>query len=172
MIEKHGNSFSRKDAEPNGEPAIESNRATDCSGKNENVEDINIPTKESIIAPCGMNCGVCRAYLRAKNKCSGCRGSDADKPNTRTTCKIKTCDFYKTSEARYCFACPDFPCKSLSRMDERYRIQYAASVIENLEAIRDRGEEHFLDSERSKWRCTFCGGTICIHNRLCSSCRK
>ncbi len=30
----------------------------------------------SIIAPCGMNCSICMAYLRGKNKCPGCRGID------------------------------------------------------------------------------------------------
>jgi uncharacterized radical SAM superfamily Fe-S cluster-containing enzyme len=27
----------------------------------------------SLIAPCGMNCSICSAYLREKNKCPGCR---------------------------------------------------------------------------------------------------
>lgn len=27
---------------------------------------------KSLIAPCGMNCGTCIAYLRDKNKCPGC----------------------------------------------------------------------------------------------------
>lgn len=26
----------------------------------------------NLIAPCGMNCGVCIAYLREKNRCQGC----------------------------------------------------------------------------------------------------
>jgi hypothetical protein len=29
--------------------------------------------ENALIAPCGMNCGVCMAYLREKNKCPGCR---------------------------------------------------------------------------------------------------
>jgi hypothetical protein len=29
--------------------------------------------KLHLVAPCGMNCGICRAYLREKNKCPGCR---------------------------------------------------------------------------------------------------
>lgn len=39
--------------------------------------------KISLIAPCGMNCSICMAYLREKNKCPGCRGNDIDKPITR-----------------------------------------------------------------------------------------
>ncbi len=30
----------------------------------------------SLIAPCGMNCGICLAYLRTKNVCPGCRVND------------------------------------------------------------------------------------------------
>ena len=47
--------------------------------------------KNSLIAPCGMNCGICRAYLREKNKCPGCRGSDENKLSSRVNCKIKNC---------------------------------------------------------------------------------
>ena len=32
--------------------------------------------KTSHIAPCGMNCSICRGYLRKKNKCLGCREID------------------------------------------------------------------------------------------------
>ena len=48
--------------------------------------------KFSLIAPCGMNCGICMAYLREKNKCPGCRGDDTNKPVTRVGCKIKNCE--------------------------------------------------------------------------------
>ena len=33
--------------------------------------------KSELIAPCGMNCGICYGYLREKNKCPGCRKRDA-----------------------------------------------------------------------------------------------
>ncbi|MDD1654062.1 MAG: hypothetical protein LUQ64_05905, partial [Methanomicrobiales archaeon] len=29
----------------------------------------SFPFDDTIIAPCGMNCGVCRAHLRGKNPC-------------------------------------------------------------------------------------------------------
>ena len=32
-----------------------------------------------LIAPCGMNCNICMAYLREKNKCPGCREIDINK---------------------------------------------------------------------------------------------
>ena len=51
-----------------------------------------ISLNEILIAPCGMNCCVCMAYLREKNKCPGCRGTDVNKPITRVRCKLKTCE--------------------------------------------------------------------------------
>ena len=30
--------------------------------------------EKELIAPCGMNCGICKYYYREKDKCPGCRG--------------------------------------------------------------------------------------------------
>ena len=100
-------------------------------------------TKDNImlIAPCGMNCGICMAFLRKKNKCAGCRGSDEKKPVTRTNCKIKTCDTIKKSSVQFCFACADFPCENLKKLDKRYRNKYNMSMIENLKNINKNGIE-------------------------------
>jgi len=62
----------------------------------------------SFIAPCGMNCSICMAYLRDKNKCSGCRGADVNKAVTRAKCKIKNCIIFQTSEAKYCLNASSF----------------------------------------------------------------
>ena len=35
----------------------------------------------TLIAPCGMNCGICVGHLREKNRCAGCNSDDdAGKP--------------------------------------------------------------------------------------------
>ena len=48
-------------------------------------------------------------------------------------------------------------------MDERYRGRYGMSEIENLEFIRDKGMEAFLESERKK----YCSdrGVFCVHDK-------
>ncbi len=130
------------------------------------------PIANNLIAPCGMNCTVCRAFLREKNPCCGCRGSDTDKPKTILTCKIRTCDFLKTSGVQFCYACPNFPCKPLKHLDLRYRTRYRTSVIENLESIRQTGVDAFMAKEKEKWRCDFCGGVVCIHDGVCGTCGK
>lgn len=127
---------------------------------------------DSLIAPCGMNCGLCLAFLRDRNKCPGCRGPDDNKAKTRVNCKIKTCDFFKDNDAEFCFECPDFPCDKIEHIDERYRRRFSTSLIENLESIKNTGMKKFLEDEAIKWTCTECGGTISIHSGKCHSCGK
>jgi hypothetical protein len=131
--------------------------------------------EETLIAPCGMNCGVCISYLAMKhdlNKqgfsktyCPGClpRGKN---------CAVlkKECDLLTKGLVRFCYECRAFPCGRLKALDKRYRIKYHMSMVENLEFIRERGMESFLEKEDAKWRCPDCGGTICCHNGLCLTC--
>jgi hypothetical protein len=131
--------------------------------------------EEQLVAPCGMNCGVCVAYLAQKNDlkkkgfnrkyCPGClpRG--------------KNCAFMKEACAklgnglvRFCFECTDYPCRRLKGLDKRYRTKYHMSMIENLDFIRDNGIPAFLEKEKARWKCPECGETICCHNGLCLNC--
>ncbi len=114
----------------------------------------------SFIVPCGMNCGICMAYLREKNKCPGCRGADFNKPVTRVKCKIKNCVIFQLSKAKYCFECEKFPCDNLKHLDKRYRTKYNMSMVKNLENIKTFGIRTFLRTENKKWTCSECGGTI------------
>ncbi len=125
--------------------------------------------KTELIAPCGMNCGICVVYLREKNKCTSCRGSDENKPVTRTACKIKNCD---KRNSEFCYDCEAFPCDRLNHLDKRYRTKYAMSMIENLKLIQANGIEQFLKKEEQRWKCSTCAGVICVHTRTCSKCNK
>ncbi len=122
-----------------------------------------------LIAPCGMTCGACWAYLRERNRCPGCRGSDKDKPITRTSCKIKTC-INLVSE--FCYDCEAFPCDRLDHLDKRYRTKYNMSMIENLKFIQANGIEQFLIREEERWKRPACSGVVCIHNRMCQTCKQ
>ena len=119
-----------------------------------------------------MNCGICMAYLRDKNKCPGCRGDDFNKPVTRVRCRIKNCMFFQAGEGKYCFECEKFPCYDLKHLDKRYRTRYNMSMVENLENIKNFGMITFLGTENKKWTCSECGGTICVHKGYCYSCGK
>ena len=126
--------------------------------------------KSFLIAHCGMNCGICMAYLRPKNKCPGCNVDDSDKPVTRLRCKIKTCKFFQHGKARFCFTCKEYPCAILMHLDKRYRTRYHMSMIENLGTIKNLGINRFLKIEKGKWTCSKCGGIICVHKGHCSNC--
>ena len=115
--------------------------------------------KEDLIASCGMNCGICLAYLRDNNKCPGCNSGRVIK-GTRLNCSIKLC---KERKGKYCFDCDKFPCDRLKRLDKRYREKYDMSEIENLEFIRDKGIRKFVESETRKWQNS--KGTYCVHNK-------
>jgi uncharacterized Zn finger protein len=125
-----------------------------------------------LIAPCGMNCRTCAAYLREKNKCPGCRGSNLKKPITRVKCKIKTCEAFADNKTAFCSECLEFPCVSLKKLDKRYRTKYNMSMIENLENIKKLGIEDFIRNEAARWLCPTCGGTICVHKGYCYNCKN
>ena len=123
--------------------------------------------KRDLIAPCGMNCGICSGYLLRKVRCPGCRGSDEDKVQWCVTCIIYTCD---EREGKYCFQCDVYPCKRLKQLDKRYSTKYHMSMLENLENIREHGINEFVRNEKVRWACPECGGMICCHKGYCVDC--
>ena len=125
-----------------------------------------------LIAPCGMNCGICLGYLREKNKCSGCRDTDGYKPNYCHSCKIYNCEILKNTKSGFCYECKDMPCQRLKQLDKRYRTKYHMSMLENLEYIKNNGLKEFIQSEAERWKCDNCGGTKCVHRGICLECSK
>jgi hypothetical protein len=105
---------------------------------------------EKLIAPCGMNCAVCVSYLAMKNGlkqkdfgktyCAGClpRGKNC-------AFMKKQCDRLGKGLVRFCYECPDFPCRRLITLDKRYRTKYHMSMIDNLEYIKNNGVGSFLE---------------------------
>ncbi len=126
---------------------------------------------KKLIAPCGMNCGICLGYLRDKNKCYGCRGDNEHKPKHRTKCIIKNCELLAKTDSKFCYDCEKYPCARLKQLDKRYRTNYNMSMIENLEYIREYGLENFVCKENERWACNNCGGTICVHRGFCLYCK-
>ncbi len=125
-----------------------------------------------LIAPCGMNCALCMAYLlRKKDKCPGCRGDDDLKPGTCLQCSVVTCEIRKELNLKLCSnKCDRYPCKRLKNLDKRYRTKYNMSMLENLEYIAKSGIRAFVANEKERWKCPECGGVICVHRHCCSGC--
>jgi catechol 2,3-dioxygenase-like lactoylglutathione lyase family enzyme len=144
----------------------------DVVGKIDSVK--NDKYAEDLIAPCGMNCRICLGYFgyttsgkKRKMKCIGCKPRDKSCAFLKKYCKKLT-----KKEINYCYECSDFPCKHLEKIDEGYRKRYNMSMIENLEYIRDNGMDNFLNQQQKKYKCSECGGVICVHNGICYSCGK
>jgi hypothetical protein len=127
-----------------------------------------------LLAPCGMNCGVCKAYLaysrgvpRQRGKVTHCAGCLPRGKN----CFIKRgCKKLTENRIRFCFECETMPCKSVDRVDRRYRARYDASLVENLREIEEKGVEEFLKNQRQKYRCPECGDVVSIHDGKCYAC--
>jgi hypothetical protein len=116
---------------------------------------------KKLIAPCGMNCGLCIAHLRDRNRCPGCRMDNGSKSVTRRNCKIKNCAVFRGG-TRFCFQCKEYPCPVLERLDRRYREKYGMSMIENLNNIKKNGIRKFIAGEK-KW---IKGDKIfCVHDK-------
>jgi hypothetical protein len=124
----------------------------------------------SMIAPCGMNCGTCLAYLRPENKCCGCLTASVSKPKTRQFCKIKVCEHFQKTASEFCSDCDTFPCKSLKKLDKRYQTKYKISFIENLLKIKEIGLTDYLVFETNRWSCRGCGSTLSVHRNNCLTC--
>lgn len=125
-----------------------------------------------LIAPCGMNCRLCWAYIREENACPGCR-NNLDKQNMkhRMTCKIRNCEEITNRRSKYCLvSCDRFPCKRLKQLDERYRAKYEMSMIDNLRMIDEFGIRHFIRNEKIKWMCPECSEIMSVHRPRCLSC--
>ncbi|MGE5556807.1 MAG: DUF3795 domain-containing protein [Methanocella sp.] len=128
-----------------------------------------------LIGPCGMNCGLCKAYLACSHgipakkgqvsHCSGCRARNKNCAFIKRDCPRKV------GKALYsCMECPDVPCERLAKLDELYRVRYGVSFVENLKVIQESGMDEFLKREAEKYRCPHCGDVVSIHDGKCYAC--
>lgn len=124
----------------------------------------------SLIAPCGMNCGTCIGYLREKNKCNGCWSDTGSKPKSCTLCFVKNCDNLANTKSKFCYECESFPCKRIKQLDKRYMTKYRTSFIQNLLLIKAKGISKFLEDQSIRWTCPGCGATLSCHRNNCLSC--
>ena len=127
-----------------------------------------------LIAPCGMNCALCRAYIaysrgipRKRGKVTYCAGCLPRAKN----CYIKRgCKKLSKHQIQSCHQCDTMPCKNLDHLDRRYRERYGMSMIENLKMLKAKGMDEFLVSQAEKHRCPSCEDVVCVHDGKCYSC--
>jgi hypothetical protein len=117
--------------------------------------------RKELIAPCGMNCGICKYHFREKNTCPSCRKLDEKTTTTRFHCIIRECKILKEKNWMFCpHKCEHYPCKRLKNLDKRYRTKYHMSMLENLSFIKEYGIDLFLEKERQKWTCPNVVGSL------------
>lgn len=135
---------------------------------------MSIKLSKELIAPCGMDCGVCKRYLatiRGTHKDKGLPACAGCCPQNRQCAFIKkSCAQLREKEISFCYECAGFPCRRLKTLDARYTSKYHTSLIANLREIQQMGLEAWLAEEEKKWRCTECGGTVSIHDAICYDC--
>lgn len=128
-----------------------------------------------LIAPCGMNCGLCKAYLAysrgvpaKKGEVSHCTGCLARNKN----CAFikRDCEAIRKKQIRFCYECSKMPCKNLAHIDEYYIARYGMSMVKNQKMIKEKGMSEFLKSQVEKYRCPSCGDVISVHDGKCYAC--
>jgi len=122
-----------------------------------------------LLAPCGMDCSLCIGYQRKKKKCSGCRATDGSQPKHCRGCGYAHCEILLAHGYAYCFECEKYPCPRIKAFDRRYR-KWNMSLIQNLNAIRDYGEQPFLLRQHQQWACPNCRSLLCVHENACLNC--
>jgi hypothetical protein len=134
------------------------------------------PFKPELVAPCGMNCGICKLYLafsrglpKEKGKVSHCNGCLIRAKN----CYIKRgCKKLRTKQVKYCYECAEMPCKNLEHLERRYQERYTTSLVGNLKEVKEKGMEQFLQNQENSFKCSNCRDVVSVHNRECYTCKK
>ncbi len=137
----------------------------------------NTQIHPELIAPCGINCAICKRYLAFINRipvskgvvyCKGCRPQNKRctllKPECRKTLRLGE------DEVDYCCDCDSYPCERLSCLDKKYRTKYGVSLLDNLEQIRIMGLADFLADQTKKHACPQCGSLISLQEKRCCKC--
>jgi hypothetical protein len=134
------------------------------------MKELSVVFTNEMIAPCGINCGTCLAFLRDKNRCPGCLFPDEEKRKSCQQCKIKNCPEHSVSDSILCCDCSRFPCQRIKHIDKRYRTKYKTSLINNLLSVKEIGIGNFLKNEQAKWKCPYCCSTVSVHSEKCLIC--
>ncbi len=128
---------------------------------------MSLPERLHLVAPCGIDCGMCELYLCKDNQqlfdylvsrgvpkeklpCAGCRDIKGFCPVIGGECATYACVTDKNVE--FCFECCDFPCSKLHPSADRADALPHNLKMFNLCTIQREGLEGFvaLSSEIKK----------------------
>ncbi len=119
---------------------------------------MNKQERVKLVAPCGIDCGICELYLSRNNPqikdyllsrgmpeekipCDGCRDIDGKCPIMPDECATWECVTQKG--VAYCHECGEFPCSHLAPAASRAAVLPHNMKVYNLCVIRRDGAEAF-----------------------------
>ena len=144
-------------------------------------QEAGASNNEKLVAPCGLYCGACSAYLathenragtgKAKGpvmQCDGCLG-DGRLPPHASKCEIRECAATKT-KTRRCSECEEFPCSLITNFNND-GVPHHGEVLENLRQMRAMGIREWTKHEEDRWGCPKCRTKLSWYDAECPNCK-
>ena len=117
-------------------------------------------TRSELIAPCGLDCGICELYLSKNDEqlmgaliskgipkevlpCDGCRSIEGRCPVIQGTCATFECVSRKG--VSFCFECSEFPCMKLAPAADKADVLPHNIKLYNLCVIEQRGVQELIE---------------------------
>ncbi|MGQ9641809.1 MAG: DUF3795 domain-containing protein [Candidatus Bathycorpusculaceae bacterium] len=102
----------------------------------------------NLVAPCGLYCGECTAFLN--KKCGGCRSNQGLSKRYRKYCKIYKCSDAKS--LKICLECNEFPCKNFNffKAERLEDSSWFLDIWSNMRQIAEIEVLHFL-RKKAAW---------------------
>ena len=146
---------------------------------------------KNLIGICGIYCGTCPNYLAhqendiellekisrerdiplEKVRCDGCL-SDRVMPFC-VDCRFGFRKCAEEKKVTWCFQCVDFPCQRLRDFTNVHivdGISHHAHLIDELQTIKERGIEQWVEEQEKAGRCPQCGKRLYWYTRRCTVC--
>ena len=120
-------------------------------------------------AICGLFCEICPQY---PTHCEGCL-SDNPAPHC-VNCKPGFRNCARKKGVIRCFECNTFPCERLEKFKHAHivnGISHHETIVEDLQYMKDFGEEKWIIRKREENRCSKCGSLILWHEKNTHICR-
>lgn len=116
--------------------------------------------RKNMVAPCGLDCGICELYLSGKDEklkqylissgiqgealpCAGCRNIDGQCPVIQGQCATFECA--REKNVSFCSECRDFPCSKLAPAADRADILPHNTKVYNLCVVKKDGLDSFIN---------------------------
>ncbi len=131
------------------------------------------------IAYCGLYCGACSSMIVYDKGLNDQTAENVLVPDEELPCSgcdseyQKNCEFVQCNQRHQtssCAFCSEFPCDMILKFkDEEW--EHHQVVINNLNRIKEIGEEAFLNEQKDFWKCPSCGSRTIWYQKTCTKCQ-